>query len=231
MNIPWADISSAAQAFGSVAAALIAAYAAFLSRSAAGRSNEASATANAAAAKLAAIESQRRKSELCPRLRVICEPFNLGSDILRLRVMLVGPPGLDRLDRLTVTIRDDHFRRGEHQQIMGGPTADEIKRHIWGPYHFMRFTGPNDARADDTGRTTVYDADLPIGEELPFQLEHTLPGHWMNSMSQEDWLRQRGTVVRIAFTAEHKEYGTWYLPCEIDTATLPVKIYVPQAES
>jgi hypothetical protein len=97
--------------------------------------------------------------------------------VLRLRVMLVGPPGLDRLDRLTVTIRDDHFRRGEHQQIMGGPTTEEIKAHIWGPYRFTPSTGPDDARADGIGRTTVYDAQLPIGEELPFQLEHTVPGH------------------------------------------------------
>jgi len=145
-------------------------------------------------------------------------------------VALVGPSGLDRLDRLTFTIRNDHFRRGEgpYQQRLDGPTPEQIKAHIWGPYHFTPATGPDEARADRTGRTTVYDAELPIGEELPFQLEHTIPGHWMTGMSQPDWLQQHGTVIRLALIAEHSEYGTWYLPCEIDAATSPVTVYVPQ---
>lgn len=185
--------------------------------------------ANAAATTLADIESQRRHSELCPRLRVICEPWEPGTkDILRLRVMQVGPPGLDRIDRLIVTIRNDHFRRSEgYRERVGGPTAEEIKAHIWGPYRFRPSTGPDEARADGTGRETVYDAELPIGEELPFVLEPTMPGHWMSGMSQSDWLQQRGTVIRLAFTAEHHKHGTWYLPCEIDTAQLPVTVYVP----
>jgi hypothetical protein len=158
---------------------------------------------------------------------VICEPWGSGIDILRLRVMLAGPHGLDRLDRVTVSIRDDHFRRGEGQQIAGGPTPEQVKRQIWGPYRFTPATGPDEARADSTGRTTVYDADLPLGEELPFQLEHTTPPPWATGTNEPDWLRQRGTVLRLAFTAEHHEYGTWTLPCEIDTATCPVSVYVP----
>jgi hypothetical protein len=75
----------------------------------------------------------------------------------------------------------------------------------------------------------VYDASLPLGEELPYQLEHTPRGYWMNGMTQDDWLRQRGTVIRLALTAESNEHGTWYLPCEIDTATTPATVYVPQA--
>ncbi len=73
----------------------------------------------------------------------------------------------------------------------------------------------------------MYGAELPIAEELLFQLEHTAPGRWMGSTSQADWLRQCGSTVRLAFTAEHKEHGTWYLPCEIDTAELPVTAYIP----
>jgi hypothetical protein len=55
-----------------------------------------------------------------------------------------------------------------------------------------------------------------------------MPGSWM-SMTQPDWLRQRGTIVRMAFTTEHLDYGRWYLPCEIDTASFPVTVYVPPA--
>lgn len=186
--------------------------------------------ANGAAFKVSAIESQRRKSELTPWLRVTCQPLNSGNDdILRLSVALVGPPGLDRLDELTVSIRNDHFTRGEgYQEHMGGPTGEEIKAHIWGPFRFTPGTGPDEARADRTGRTTAYEGVLPIGEELPYQLEHTHPGRWMTGMSPSDWLRQQGSVIRLAFTAEHEEHGTWYLPCEVDTATMPATAFVPQ---
>lgn len=206
----------AIESVGTVAAVGVAAWAAWL--------------ANRTAGRMTAIESQRRHSELCPRLRVTCEPFNPGSDIMRMRIMLIGPPGLDRLDRLTVTIRNDRFRRGEgHRQHMGGVTEEEVKQHIWGPYRFTPHVGPDEAGADSTGREVVYDTPVPLGEELIYQLEHTSPGHWMGGMSHPDWLRQRGTMIRLAITAEHGDYGKWYLPCEIDTATLPVTVYVPQA--
>jgi hypothetical protein len=32
----------------------------------------------------------------------------------------------------------------------------------------------------------------------------------------------------MAFTAEHSEYGMWYLPCEVETAALPVTVFLPQ---
>jgi hypothetical protein len=217
------DIWPAVQSLGALAAVAVAAWAAFQARAAARESNTAAVT-------LANIESQRRRNELCPRLRVTCEPWNPGSDIVRLRVMLIGPSGLDRIDRLSVAIRNDHFRRGEGEPVhTGGPTPEEIKQHIWGPYRFRPGTGPDEARADPTGRETVYDEALPLGEELPYVLEHTTPGHWITGMTQPSWLQQRGTVVRLAVTAEHDEYGTWYLPCEIDTATLPATVYVPQS--
>jgi hypothetical protein len=73
----------------------------------------------------------------------------------------------------------------------------------------------------------VYDTPIPIGEQLIYQLEHTLPGGWM-SMSQPDWTRQQGTLIRMAFTAEHNEHGTWYLPCEIEAADLPVTVFLLQ---
>jgi hypothetical protein len=165
---------------------------------------------------------------MCPRFRIICEPLNSGSDVLRLRVMLTGPPGLDRIDSLDVTIRNDHFRRGGfHQQHLGGPTEQDIRQHVWSRYRFTPHSGPDGVQADAMGRGTLYSSTLPLGEELPYELEPTLPGRWMTGMTQEDWLRQRGTVVRLALTATHSEHGTWYLPAELDTATTPTTAYVP----
>lgn len=202
-------IWSAVGAIATTAAAGVAAWAAHQSRLSAERSN-------AAAETLAEIERDRRHAELTPRFRVIVEPWNEGSETKRLRVMLLGPPGLDHLDALTARIRDDHFRRGEGMLLAAGPSREEIKDHIWGPYMFTPGTGPDEARADRTGRVTAYDAELPVGEELPFQLEQTRPGRWMAGMSQEDWQRQRGTVVRLAIDAVHNQHGTWTLPCEIE---------------
>jgi hypothetical protein len=203
------DIWTPATAIGTVAAAGIAAW------------------AKDAATKLTRIESERHQTELCPRLRVSCAPLNPGSETLRLRVALIGPPGLDRLDRLTVTIRNDHFLRGEgrYQERMGGPTREQVKAHVWGPMRFTPGTGTGESRADGTGRATEYDDGLPTGEELLFQLEPTNPPPWVSDGSF--WKSQVGTVVRFAFTAEHTEHGTWYLPCEIDMADLPVTVVVP----
>lgn len=203
------DWFEAVGALGSLAAAGVGARAAYQARSAA-------AEANAAARTLAEIERDRRHAELCPRLRVSCEPLNPGGEHQKLRVALLGPPGLDRLDMLTVTIRDDHHRRGEGTFRMGGPTREELKRQIWGPYRFTPGTGPDDARADSNGRVTPYEAVLPVGEELPFQLEPTLPPPWAQGTSSQGWRRERGTILRIAFDARHTTHGSWTLPVEID---------------
>jgi hypothetical protein len=216
------DIWAPTEALGVVVAAGIAAGTTLIAKKAADKSN-------ASADTLAEIERQRRHRELTPRLRVICEPWGNGIEgVLRLRVIQVGPPGLDRLDKLTAAIRNDHFRRGDnYPERMGGPTAEQVKAHIWGPYHFTPSTAPDDARSDATGRSTVYETPVPIGEQLVYQLEHTLPGGWM-SMGQPDWITQQGTLIRMAFTAEHNEHGTWYLPCEIETADLPTTVFLPQ---
>jgi hypothetical protein len=187
---------------------------------AARQSSKASGKANQAAGALADIEQDRRHTELTPRFRVRVEPWTAGNDQdLRLRVMLSGPTGLDRIDALTVKIRDDHFRRGEGTLTAGGPTREEIKAQVWGPYRFRPGTGPDESRADNDGRVTAYEAELPIGEELPYLLERTRPPTWAKSMTQEQWNEQRGPVIRIVLEAWHDDHGQWTLPCEIDLST------------
>jgi len=184
---------------------------------AARQSSKASNKANQAAGALADIERDRRHSELTPRFRVRVEPWTAGNDQdLRLRIMLSGPTGLDRVNGLTVKIRDDHFRRGEGTLTAGGPTREEIKAQVWGPYRFRPGTGPDESLADSDGRVTAYEAELPIGEELPYLLERTRPPAWARSTTQEQWNEQRGPVIRIVLEAWHDDHGRWTLPCEID---------------
>ena len=169
---------------------------------------------------LARIELERRKSELTPLFRVRCEPWTAGNDAdLRLRLQLTGPTSLGRIDGVTVTIRDDDFRRGEGTLIAGGPTREQVKEQIWGPYRFGPGTGPDEAQADVTGRVTDYAAELPVGEELRYFLERTRPPFWATSMTQESWNQQRGPVIRLLLEPRRNDYGEWRLPCEIDLST------------
>jgi hypothetical protein len=166
---------------------------------------------------LARIESERRKAEQTPLFRLRCQPLPPGHNAeLLLRVQFSGPTSLGRIDGVTVTIRDDHSRRGEGALLTGGPTREQVKERIWGPYRFLPGTGPDEARADPTRRVTVYDAELPVGEELRFLLERTRPPLWATSMTQESWSKQRGPVIRLLLEPWRNEYEKWRLPCEID---------------
>lgn len=106
--------------------------------------------------------------------------------------------------------------RGEGLLTAGGPTREQIKRQIWGSYRFTPGTGPDEARADETGRETVYAGVLPVGEALIYQLETNPPPPWSTGTTQEDWERQQGSVLRLAILAERAELGSWKLAGEID---------------
>lgn len=218
----WAAIA----AVGSWAAAVVAAVAAFQSRSS-------SAKANNTAGTLALIERDRRHSELCPQFKLATGLLGLdpSSGVFRLRIMLAAPVGLGQLDRLTVTIRDDIHSRGEGQLLAGGPSREQIKRQIWGAFRFTPFTGPDEARSDETGRETPYDAVLPIGEALVYQLEANPPPQWSRWTSDE-WRNQQGSTLRLALFAERAELGSWRLACEIDVgdAKSTVEVRVPATE-
>jgi hypothetical protein len=200
-------------AVGSIAAAGVAAWAARQSR-------QSAQDANAAASSLVRIETDRRHSELCPYFKVTCEEWGPGQPMARMRIQFLGPAALGHLGSLTMSIRDDDFTRAEYATYAGGPPADEIKRQIWGPYRFTPGTGPHPAHADSTGRTTPFNHELPVGEILVFQLEPTTPPLWSNGMTPEEWQRDRGTLLRLAFDAKHPEFGSWTLACEIDLADI-----------
>jgi type II secretory pathway pseudopilin PulG len=98
------------------------------------RSDRSAARSAIAAATTAALDMQRRNAELTPAFTITTEPSNPGSPTLRLGVLLSGPPELERLDALTVTIRDDHPWRGQGTPLAGGPTPEQVAAQIWGPY-------------------------------------------------------------------------------------------------
>lgn len=197
----------AVAAGGSVASAVAAAYAAWQSRSSAREANN-------TASRLAAIEKDRRHSELCPRFRVSCEPLGPGTDKYRLNIMLCGPRALSQLDRMTFQVRDDFFTRGQ-EQLLGGLKKAQVEAQIWGPYRVSPGTGSHGSVADDAGRTFALGVPLPTGETVLLQLEATPPPPW-SQMTPSDWLRQQGTVLRFALRGEVAGYDSWTLPCELE---------------
>jgi hypothetical protein len=136
-------------------------------------------------------------------------------------VFLTGPPELERLDALTVTIRDDHTWRGQHT-LAGGPTPEQLAEQIWGPYRFTPGSGPGADSvhgipgADPTGRT-IPTRGMPVGEELPFHLELTRPPTWSQQLT-DSWRQARGSVVRLRLECRRDGREPWTLACEIDTA-------------
>lgn len=192
-----------------------------------------SAESSAVSAKTtAALDVQRRNVELTPRFRATCTPLNPGTgNMRRLVLTLVGPPELQRLDALTVRIRDDHPWRAEGTPLAGGPTPEQIADQIWGPYRFTPGTGPgaDPARgvpgADRTGRSSPT-SGLPVGEGLPFQLEPTLPPSW-SQQSPQDWSREQGMLVRLSVECRRDGWEPWTLPCELDASTWPAVVEFP----
>lgn len=207
---PWITASG----IGSLAAAGVAAAAAYWSRSSAKE-------ANAAAKAMVSIEEGRRHAELCPSFRLVCSCPGSGMQRLRLTFVLDGPPALGHLDGFEAIIRDDYFRRAEARTPGDGPTPEDIRRQIWGPFRFRPGIG-SDRRAgvaDETGRTAPFTAVLPVGETGTYELEPTLPPAW-SVTTREQWLRHQGKVIRLAIVCHREALDPWTLTCEIDTSTL-----------
>lgn len=182
------------------------------------RSSRSAAQSATAAATTAELDLQRRHVELAPRFRATCRPYNPGSETLLLQLSLSEPHELERLDELTVTIRDDHPWRGQAVRG-GGPSAEQIAKQIWGPYRFIPGTGPEAdpgrgvPGADPTGRTTPT-AGMPVGETLSFCLERTSPPSWSHQ-THEDWQRQCGTTVRLRLECHREGHLPWTVPFEL----------------
>ena len=163
-------------------------------------------------------ERRRRHEELAPSFLIRVDPWPEGTSLMRLRLVQQGPPGIDHLDSLALCMcNDDSYWPDERSVAANGHNYDEVRRQVWAPYRFTPGTGPGEARADRHGREIAYEAPLPAGTELDFQLEPTRPGTW-SGLPQEEWRRQRGDTIRLAITPAHHQHGTWHLVGKINVA-------------
>ncbi len=158
-----------------------------------------------ASAAMTAIERRRWHADLTPRFEVGCRVTS--GERAELRVALVGPAGLDRLDRVTVRIRDD--LPGRAPVTSGGPTAEEIARQVWGPYRFV----PGVDGADRTGRC-VASFGLLLGDWRPLALERTQAPTW--SAEPAGWRRQYDDhPVRLTLMCVREGDERWTVPLEV----------------
>jgi hypothetical protein len=150
-----------------------------------------------------AIENQRRHGELTPEIAVTCEE-RPGSRLADMTLELTGPDGLDRLDEVTVRIRDDIPDRkpSPGSQL----TQDQISEVIWGPYRFN--TGQRDTGQHGRSHGPF---SLPRHEPYPLSLEQSIPPSWTGP----SWRTQyEDKPVRLEITCRREGHTPWVLRCE-----------------
>jgi hypothetical protein len=183
--------------------------------------------ASKAAEALTKIEAARQWEHLTPQFSCSMELLNPGGPFMRLVLELNGPLALERLESLTARIRDDRPGRADEAQLGNGPTADQIRAQVWGPYRFTPDTGPGASPgtggADPNGRSVdVAAMPLQVGEGLRFQLEPTRPPSWMVASAvdaaspETNWRQMVGDRLRLSITARSKDAEPWVIPLEID---------------
>lgn len=168
---------------------------------------------SAAADELAAqLDHQRRHEELTPQLLFELEESHRRSRVYHLKVRLAGPPGLDRLDTLTVSIDDEsRFRTRLQRDRLTAPTDEEFEAQIWSRLAFL----------DDAGslNRTVSSAALAVGEWLTIPLGPTRTPSW-TGQTQEKWSDQF-SVIRITAQCSRAGWDTWLLRTEVDLPHSP----------
>jgi hypothetical protein len=158
------------------------------------------------------IERDRRHEELTPDLKVDCISKDHDANQVELTVELVGPPGLDGLDEVTVRVRDDMPDRKPRpgSQL----TKEQISEVIWGPYRIR--AGLRDT--DETGRTHG-PFRLPKNEPYPVPLERSYPPSWTEPQRwRADYF---GMPVRIEIICARDGYKPWTIPAEVPVTSPP----------
>jgi hypothetical protein len=77
-------------------------------------------------------------------------------------------------------------------------SPEEARRFVWGPWEFN--TGAS-AQVADNRTTRPRSYSRPDGKNWDrLGLTRTRPGHWMGSMTPEQWRRQQAGPVRLQIT-------------------------------
>lgn len=167
--------------------------------------------ANDTAEGLAAIERERRHSELTPKFDISCSAFGNTNDDATLSVRLIGGPLT--LDSVVIAILDetgqDHWGHG----LPDGLTQEQADLFVWGPWEFN--TGASEQIANyrttkpkSYSRVTGKDWDR-LG------LVRTRAGAWMSNLTATQWRAERSGPIRLGFICELAGYEPWHVEYDI----------------
>jgi hypothetical protein len=230
LRLATMDVVALIVAIVSAIAAVVAVwYARDLGRSAA-KAADAAEKAAAATQESVALHVGHRRAELAPRFRVTLEPEGPFEGCLRLGILLVGPPELEWLDGLMVTIQDDHpwLKMGlDLAQI--DATEEQLSLHVWGPYRFISDSELESDPARIAGRTggTKMAGGKRVNEEWAFFLEPTRAPSWAQPESPK-WQKLE-KIVRLRLECWRGEWDPWLFHDRIDADDLnrPRTIEIP----
>ncbi|WP_091191309.1 hypothetical protein [Micromonospora narathiwatensis] len=199
----WSAIGTVATAVAGLSA-LVVAYLAYLATRGAAES----------AAAMTRIEARRDWADMIPQFEV---SIQAQSDLYALmHVELLGPLRLDRLDEIQLSIRDDYHARGA-SPLAGGPDAEQVANHVWGPYRFRHGIDGG----SENGRT-VAPFQLPMGEGMKFAMDRQNPPPWNRSGTEASWRRDyEGKPVRLLLKCRREGFEAWSVPLEVFVTPLP----------
>lgn len=198
-GVSWAEALSAGSAFLSLITASIALA---ISR----KATEAARQSGRAADAVAAIEAQRWHHEMTPRFTITATPVGPGTDQASLLLTFDGPPALERLDEVQISIRDDGYDHGADRP--GGPSAQELAQQVWGPYPFR----PGIDVATPDGRT-IPGAGMELGGWRKHLLERTPVPHWSPSESWQQ--RYKNDPARLWVRCQREGHQPWLLTFDV----------------
>jgi hypothetical protein len=165
-----------------------------------------------AATILAIIERDRRHTELTPTFDITCYCSSVG-DTAYMQLTLTGPPGLDGLDGVALSIRDDRTNRTP--AIAGGPAAEELSAVIWGPLRFRSHVNSD----DELGRS-IPAFPLVRQETTRFALDSSLVPQWV--ADRDYWHRQYANhPLRLTLTCAREGHASWTIPIDVPIESEP----------
>ncbi|REF00311.1 hypothetical protein [Thermomonospora umbrina] len=169
--------------------------------------------ATSASMAMTGIEIERRHGELTPEFRITLEADRYGTPRrANLRVDLIGPPGLDHLDEVTIRILNEAERDHWGQGLPPDVTMDEAELFVWGPWEFVSTASEQVVNNRETRPQSFSRVEGDNWALLA--LRPTQPGHWM-STTPEQWREEQQATIRVSITGSREPFDPWHLLYEI----------------
>ncbi|WP_157846329.1 hypothetical protein [Streptomyces anulatus] len=194
-------------AFGAIVAAVGVAVSAVMAYWTTRKAAAAAADSADTAREVAQIERDRWHRELTPELTFSL--IRVGSNRLRLTTTLAGPVGLDHLDTITLTVRDeagrDHSARPHYDEAM----RTELPSVIWGPARFS----PGVDGVAAPGRQSII-RSLERGNFVHRQMDNSEPPSWFQDPG--DWVDGYWEAkLRLHAVCEVEGHRPWIVVAEV----------------